>query len=338
MKDELKKISKHLMTGVSYMIPITIIGGLLASIAVMIGGTGVWDEQGTFAANILQYGLAGLKFIVPMISAYVAYSIADRPALAPAFVVGIVANNMGTGFLGGIITGLMVGYFVEFLKKIKVPVMLTGLKTIILIPLISTIVIGLILTYVIGTPIMYITISVTNWLNNMSGINSVILAMILGFMMSFDMGGPINKIAYSFGMAGFTSGAYAISTPMLFAISIPPLGLALATLLKPKLYTEQERESGKSAILMGIIGITEGAIPFAVADPIRVIPSIMIGTATGIALLSFLGATNKTALSTVMAIPFVDKPINYLIAAITGIVITAVLTNFLKSIKNKKGE
>lgn len=330
MNAELKKISKHLMTGVSYMIPVTVIGGLLASIAVLIGGTGVWDQQGTFAANLLQYGLAGLKFIVPMISAYVAYSIADRAALAPAFVCGIVANNMGTGFLGGIIVGLMVGYTVEWLKKIKVVPVFSGAKTIILIPLVSTVFVGLILTYVIGTPIVFLTNLVTNWLNSMSGVNGIILSGIIGLMMAFDMGGPINKVAYTFGMAGFTSGAYAASTPMLFAISIPPLGLALATILNPKLYTEAEKESGKSAILMGIIGITEGAIPFAVADPLRVIPSIMVGTATGTMLLSIFGVTNTTALSTIMAIPFVDKPIQYVISILFGVVVTALCINFLK--------
>lgn len=336
MKENLKKISRHLMTGVSYMIPITVVGGLLTSIAVMIGGTDVWNQSGTFAADILQYGLAGLKFIVPMISAYIAFSVADRLALAPGFICGIVANNMGTGFIGGMLVGLMVGYIVQYLKKIKVPVMLNGLKTIIIIPIFSTAIVGFILTYVIGTPVVYFTEVVTNWLNNMSGVNSIILACIIGLMMSFDMGGPMNKIAYSFGMAGFTSGAYLASTFMLFAISIPPLGLALATLLRPKLFTEAERESGKSAILMGIIGITEGAIPFAVADPLRVIPSIMIGTAVGTMTLAVLGCTNTTALSTIMAIPLVDKPVNYIIAIVVGVVVTAILVSGLKSLKGNK--
>lgn len=336
MKSEMKKISKHLMTGVSYMIPITIIGGLLASISVIMGGPTVWDQQGTFASVILMYGLAGLKFIVPMIAAYIAYSIADRPALAPAFVCGIVANNMGTGFLGGMLVGLMVGYTVNALKKLNIPVMLRGLQTIIIIPIVTTVVVGLILHYIIGTPIVYLTTVITNWLNNMNGANAILLAIVLGAMMSFDMGGPINKIAYTFGVASFTSGAYIAPTAVFFAISIPPLGLALATLLKPSLFSDEERQNGKSAILMGIIGITEGAIPFAVADPLRVIPSIMLGTCVGTTLVTLFGVTNTTVFSSVMAIPFVDKPLLHVLALLAGVGVTALSVNFLKSLK--KGE
>lgn len=335
---ELKKISKHLMTGVSYMIPITIIGGLLASVAVMIGGPSVWDQQGTFASNILAYGLAGLKFIVPMISAYIAFSIADRAALAPAFVCGIVAGNMGTGFLGGMLVGLMVGYTVNLLKKIKFPIVLTGFKTIMFIPLVTTFIVGMILTYIIGGPIVTITNVISSWLNGMSGANAILLAGILGLMMSFDMGGPLNKIAYTFGIAAFTSQSYTASSAMLFAISIPPLGLALATLLKPRLFNEAEIESGRSAILMGIIGITEGAIPFAVGDPLRVIPSIMIGTALGSMTSIALGVENTTVFSTIMAIPFVNKPFSQIIAIIVGVSVTAGLVIMLKSFKFKKGE
>jgi fructose-specific phosphotransferase system IIC component len=275
-----------------------------------------------------------------MIAAYIAYSIADRPGLAPAFIVGLVAAKMGTGFLGGMLVGILVGYLVQWLKKIPMSMRLMSVKSLILIPFVATAVVGLILIYVVGSPIKAMTVGLTAWLKGMSGTNAVLMAMILGAMMAVDMGGPVNKIAYAFGVAAFSSGGYAASTAMLMAIGIPPLGMFVATLLNKKLYSDSEIENGRSALIMGLVGITEGTIPFAVADPVRVIPSIIVGTASGCAVNAFFGTTQKTMLSTVMAIPFSSNALLYTVAILVGVLVTALMVNFLKSMgkKNKPVE
>ncbi|AUJ29107.1 MAG: PTS fructose transporter subunit IIC [Liquorilactobacillus hordei] len=338
-KGEMKKLAAYFQTGVSYMIPLVTAAGLLTSIAVIFGGNGVWNETSTIWGNIRLLGQTGLTFIVPMIAAYIAFAIADRPGLAPAFIVGLIASKMGTGFLGGMLVGILVGYSAKWLKKIPMPANLQSVKSLIIIPFLATLIIGLLLIYVIGTPIQGMTTFLTAWLKGMSGANAVLMAGILGAMMAVDMGGPINKIAYAFGMAAFTSGGYQASTAMLMAIGIPPLGMFVATLLGgKKLYSEQEIESGRSALVMGIVGITEGTIPFAVADPIRVIPSIIVGTSLGCAINGFFGTYQKTALSTVMAIPFSSNWILYTIAILIGVFTVAILTNLLKKFTKTNAE
>lgn len=328
-----KEIANHFQTGVSYMIPLVTAAGLLTSIAVIFGGQGVWDQTSNIWGNLRLLGQTGLGFIPVIIAAYISFSIADRPGLAPAFIVGLVASSMGTGFLGGMLVGLLVGYLVQWLKKIPMPAKLTSVKSLIIIPFIATLVVGLFLIYIVGEPIKSMTVALTAWLKDMSGANAVLLAGLLGAMMAVDMGGPINKIAYAFGMAAFTSGGYQASTAMLMAIGIPPLGMFVATLLGgKKLYTDAEIESGRSALIMGIVGITEGTIPFAVADPVRVIPSIIVGTSVGCATNAFFGTYQKTALSTVMAIPFSSNALLYTLAILIGVVVTALLTNLLKKL------
>lgn len=332
-KDGAKKVAGHFQTGVSYMIPLVTAAGLLTSIAVIFGGQNVWNETKDIWGNMRLLGQTGLGFIPVIIAAYVAFSIADRPGLAPAFIVGTVANQLGTGFLGGMLVGIMVGYACQWLKKIPMPANLTAIKSLIIIPFIATLVIGFIMIYVVGSPIKAMTVGLTAWLKGMSGTNAVLLAGLLGAMMAVDMGGPINKIAYAFGMAAFTSGGYTASTAMLMAIAIPPLGMFVATLLGGKrLYSEGEIENGRSALVMGCVGITEGAIPFAVADPVRVIPSIIVGTSAGCALNALFGVTHKTAMSTIMAIPFVSNPLLYIVAIAVGVLITALMVNFLKRV------
>jgi len=331
-----KEIVKHFQGGVSYIIPLVTAAGLLTSLAVIFGGSEVWDHTDTIWGVLRLIGQSGLNFIVPMISGYIAYSVADRPGLAPGFITGVVANEMGTGFLGGMITGLAVGYLVEQLKKIKVPDSINSLKSIIIIPFLGTGIVGLAMWYVVGPPIAGLTQALTNWLNSMSGANAVLLSALLGGMMAIDMGGPINKIAYAFGTAAFTSGSYIASTAMLLGIGLPNFGMWLATVLKKDLYTPAEIENGRTALIMGLVGITEGTIPFAVADPIRVIPSIVVGTTVGAGLNGFFGSTHSTMLSTFMAIPFVDNIIGYIISILVGGLVTALMVNFLKSRKSKK--
>jgi PTS system fructose-specific IIC component len=334
-----KRLAGHFQTGVSYMIPLVTAAGLLTSIAVIVGGENVWNETSDIWGNMRLLGQTGLGFIPVIIAAYVAYSIADRPGLAPAFIVGTVANTMGTGFLGGMLVGVLVGYFARWLKKMSMPTRLVTVKSLLIIPFLTTLVVGFVMIYVFGSPIAAATQSLTNWLTGMSDANAVILAVILGAMMAFDMGGPVNKVAYAFGMAAFTSGGYQASTAMLMAIGIPPLGMFVATLLGgKKLYSLSEIENGRTAAIMGCVGITEGTIPFAVADPLRVIPSIMVGTMCGCALNAAFGTVHETALATVMAIPFSSNPLLYTLSILVGIFVTALMVNFLKTVTKHKPE
>ncbi|KOF58276.1 PTS lactose transporter subunit IIBC [Clostridium sp. DMHC 10] len=324
------KIGRHLMTGVSYMIPIVTAGGLILSIATIFGGQNIWTEKNTFLSFIRDLGQAGLGLIVPVIAAYIAFSIADKPGLAPGFIVGTMANKMGTGFLGGIVVGLMVGFLVEQLKKIKTPDSIMPLMSLVIIPVISTLICGIILQYVVGTPIVSLMNTLTVWLKGMSGGNQVLLAVIIGGMMAFDMGGPINKVAYTLAVALYSQKLYGASSAAYLAISIPPLGLALAAFLAPKKYSEGEKEAAKTALITGIGGITEGALPFALADPLRVIPACMIGTALTTGFAAALGVESKVLLQTVLVIPFVNKPLLHIIAIVLGVVTTAVIANLLK--------
>ena len=273
----------------------------------------------------------GLQLIVPVIAAYIAYSIADKPGIAPGLIIGMLAAKMGTGFLGGIVVGFLVGYIANGIKRISVPDTLMPAMSILVVPVLSAFIVGMLMIYLVGVPIAALTKGLTVWLNSMSGTNAIVLSFILGMMMAFDMGGPINKVAYTMALAAFEAQAYVISSAVFIAISIPPLGLALASFLAPKKYTEIEREAAKSGVVMGIIGITEGAIPFAVADPIRVIPSIMLGSAVAAALGAALGVSNPTIMSTVLGIPFVSSPVLHILAVVVGVTVTALLVNFLKS-------
>lgn len=337
-REHTKSLARHFMTGVSYMMPLVTAAGLLTSIGVIIGGQEAWDQgASTLAGAITMLGAAGLSLITAVIAAYISYSIADKPGLIPAFIVGTVAHQMGTGFLGGMLMGVLTGYLVQFLKtKIKLPVNLQALKTVIIIPVFATLIMGLFLIYVIGSPIASLQNRLTDFLYGMQDGNAVILAAILGAMMAVDMGGPINKIAATFGLACFAEGIFSISTYMLAAISIPPLGMALATIFSKNLYTDEEIQNGRTALVMGIAGISEGAIPFAVADPLSVIPSIIVGTITTCSLTAIFGVVHKTSLSTMLAIPFTNNPILYVVAIIIGSIVTALMVNSIKSMRRKK--
>lgn len=324
------KIGRHLMTGVSYMIPVVTAGGLILSIATIFGGQNIWTQKDTFLSFIRDIGTTGLGLIVPIIAAYIAFSIADKPGLAPGFIVGSLASKMGTGFLGGIVVGLMVGYFVEQLKKIKVPDSILPLMSLIIIPVIATLACALVLQYVVGTPIVSLMAVLTSFLKGMSSGNQILLAVIIGAMMAFDMGGPVNKVAYTFALAMYSQKLYAASSAAYLAISIPPLGLALAAFLAPKKYTEEEKEASKTALVTGIGGITEGAIPFALSDPFRVIPAAMIGTAVTTGFAAAFGVQSKVLLQTVLVIPFVNKPLIHIVAIVLGVVVTALIANLLK--------
>jgi len=327
-----KSLGKHLQSGVSYIIPLVAASGLITAISTVFGGqdpTGVWG-----ALN--QIGSAGLNFIVPMIAAYISYSIADKPGLAPAFITGLVANQMETGFLGGIVIGAITGYLVKFMvDKIKVPATLRSLKSVTIIPLSSTLIVGLLLVYIIGPPITWLTESLTSFLENLSGANEGLLAALLGGMMALDMGGPVNKVALAFGLGSFADGTFVALTATHLAIGLPPFGMWLATKLKPALYAEEEEETARAALILGIVGITEGAIPFAVKDPIGVIPGITIGTALATGINGFFGVTINAPLATFLGIPIASNILLYIISIAIGSITIALLVNGIKTLRAK---
>lgn len=347
VKAEKKKkenpIYRHLMNGVSYMIPFIVVGGLLIAIALTLGGEqtpgGIVIPEGSFWAQVEAIGGASFAFMVPILAGYIAYSIADRPGLAPGVVGGYIAANgsfYGTeanaGFIGGIIAGFLAGYIVLGLKKIKVPKAMEPVMPIIFLPIIGTIVVGLLFIYVIGAPVAALFEGLTTWLEGMQGASSVLLAVILGGMIAIDMGGPFNKVAFLFGVGMIAEGNYTIMGAIAVAICIPPIGMGLATFINKKKYNPTEIEAGKASFTMGLFGITEGAIPFAAQDPLRVIPSIVTGSMVGavIAMISGVGDHVAHGGPIVAVLGAVDNVLMFFIAALIGVIVTAFMVNALK--------
>ncbi len=272
---------RHLMTGVSYMLPVVVAGGLMIAIAFALGGINAADQKGSLAAALLQIG-GGTAFtlFVPVLSAFIAFSIADRPGIAPGLIGGALAVNLGAGFLGGIISGFLAGYVTKwFADNIRLPRNLEGLKPVLILPFLGTLVVGLAMIYVIGTPVQAILQALTTWLKGMQGTSAVVLGLLLGGMMAFDMGGPVNKAAYTFSVGLLSSQVYQPMAAVMAAGMTPPLALGLATYLMKNRFVFEEREAGNAALVLGLAFITEGAIPYAARDPFRVIPSIMLGSA-----------------------------------------------------------
>lgn len=331
---ERKGAYKHLMNGVSFMIPFVVAGGIAIAISFIFGYDAA-SNAGTLPAYLNAIG-GGSAFalMVPILAGYIAYSIADRPGLAPGMVGGMIANIMGAGFLGGIIAGFLAGYIVVAIKKyIRLPKTLQGIMPVLVIPVLGVISTGLILFYIVGTPVAAINTAMNNFLANMQGANAVVLGIILGLMMAFDMGGPVNKAAYAFATGTLTAAAGTGSMVMAAVMAagmVPPLGLALATVLFKDKFTPAEKEAGKAAWVLGISFITEGAIPFAAADPIRVIPSIMLGSAVTGALSMLLGCTLSVPHGGIFVTFAVTNILGYVIALAAGTVVTAFVVGFLK--------
>lgn len=328
-------IYKHLMTGVSFMIPFVVAGGLLIALGFAFGGIYVFKTPGTFGETLFTTGKAAMALMLPVLSAYIAYSIADRPGIVPGMIGGFIASTNGSGFLGAMIVGFAAGYVVVGIKKfIKLPKSLQGLMPIIIIPLLSTAIIGLGMFYIIGKPMAFLNTSLAAWLTSLSGGNAALLGIILGCMMAFDMGGPLNKAAYTFATATVATGKpSAIMAAVMVAGMTPPLALALSTVIAKKKYTLAERDAGKAAWALGISFITEGAIPFAVADPLRVIPSMMVGSAVAGALSMVLGCTLVVPHGGiwVLAIPnVVGNLLPYIIAMVAGTVVSALIISAIK--------
>lgn len=323
---------KHLMTGVSYMIPFVVAGGILIALS-FFWGYKAFEVEGTLPWALMKIG-GGSAFalMVPILSGYIAFSIADRPGLVPGMVGGMLAVSTGAGFLGGIISGFLAGYTIVYLKRlIKLPKTLEGLMPILILPVLSTLIVGLLMIYVIGSPMKAIMTSLTAWLTGMSSTNAVIFGAILGLMMAFDMGGPVNKTAYTFATGLLASNVFAPMAAVMAAGMTPPLGLALATVLFRDRFTKEEIEAGKAAWVLGASFITEGAIPFAAADPFRVIPSIMVGSAVTGALSMLFHIELRAPHGGIFVIPIaVSNPFLYIGAIAVGTVVTALMIAVLK--------
>jgi fructose PTS system EIIBC or EIIC component len=278
---------KHLMTGVSYMLPLVVAGGILIALAFAFGGIKTEGyPEGSLAWALMKIG-GGTAFalFVPVLSAFIAYSIADRPGIAPGIIGGMLATSVGSGFFGGLIAGFLAGYVTFYLNKyIKLLKNLQGLMPVLILPLLSTLIVGLSLIYVIGPPMKIINEAMTNWLMGLQTGSAAALGVILGAMMAFDMGGPVNKAAYAFAVGLLASQVYTPMAAVMAAGMTPPLGLAVATLIFKNRFTPEEQEARSAAFVLGLSFITEGAIPFAARDPLRTIPSLMVGSAVAGAL------------------------------------------------------
>lgn len=324
---------RHLMTGVSYMLPVVVAGGLLIALAFAFGGIYAGNMEGTFGWALMQIGGAGaFSLFVPVLGAFIAYSIAQRPGITPGLVGGLLATNVGAGFLGGIVAGFMAGYLTKFLNdKIKLPQNLQGLKPVLILPFLSTLVVGLMMIYVIGPPVKVALTALSEWLQSMQGTSALALGLILGAMMAFDMGGPVNKAAYTFAVGLLSAKIYGPMAAVMAAGMTPPLGLALAATLFKNRFTEDEHEASKAAFVLGISFITEGAIPFAARDPFRVIPCLMLGSAVTGAISMVMKCTLMVPHGGIFVLPIphaVTGLIPYAIAIVAGTVVTA-LTLFV---------
>ncbi|MEU4952579.1 fructose-specific PTS transporter subunit EIIC [Streptomyces lavendulae] len=341
---------KALMNGVSHMIPFVVVGGLLLAVSIALGGhstsKGIEFDPGTFWFYVNALGGLGFKLMLPIFSGYIAYALGDRPALVPGMLGGFLAADAvniygaeaNAGFLGAIATGFLAGYLVVWIKKVKVPRFVQPIMPIIVIPIVSTLTLGLVYIYVIGRPISWLFTHLTAWLNGMTGSSAVVLGAIIGLMIAFDMGGPVNKTAFlvAVGLIGTNNAVMGMAAA---AIPVMPLGQGLATLLRRRFYSAQERETGVAALFMGFFGISEGAIPFAAARPAIVIPANMLGGAVAGAVAGVAGVEDSVPHGGPIVALFgaVSGVAMFFVAITAGAVVTALTTNLLIGIKERRG-
>ncbi|GAA5206359.1 fructose-specific PTS transporter subunit EIIC [Streptomyces thinghirensis] len=337
---------KALMNGVSFMIPFVVVGGLLIAVALAIGGhttpDGIEIPKDSFWYDINALGGLGFKLMLPIFSGYIAFALGDRPALVPGMIggflaydgVGIYGADANAGFLGAIATGFLAGYVVLWIRKIKVPKFVQPIMPIIVVPIVSTLIVGLFFIYVIGTPISWVFTHLTSWLNGMTGSSAIVLGAVIGLMIAFDMGGPVNKTAFLVG-TGLIGTNNAVMGMAAAAIPVMPLGQGLATLLRRKLYTQQERDTGIAALFMGFFGISEGAIPFAAARPAQVIPANMLGGAVAGAIAGLAGVEDSVPHGGPIVAVFtaIDGVAMFFVAIVAGVLVTALATNALLKLK-----
>ncbi|MFV2121140.1 PTS fructose transporter subunit IIC, partial [Streptomyces sp. Act-28] len=339
------RLRNWLMSGVSYMVPFVAAGGLLIALGFALGGWQIdkapsvaeqfaWGQADSWAALMFQIGGLAFGFLVPVLAGYIAYGMADRPGLVPGFVGGAVALTIDAGFLGGLAAGLLAGAVVMAIQRPRVPSALRGIMPVVVIPLVASAVVGFLMFLVVGKPIASLQKALTDWLSGLTGANAVVLGTILGLMMCFDLGGPVNKVAYAFAVGGLATpneGSMKVMAAVMAAGMVPPLAMALATTVRGRLFTKAERENGKAAWVLGASFISEGAIPFAAADPLRVIPSAMAGGAVAGALSMAFGATLRAPHGGVFVVPLIGNPFPYLLAVLAGTLVSTALVVALKS-------
>lgn len=332
--NERKGIYKHLMTGVSHMLPLVVAGGLMIAISFMFGFEAFKDPNiaGGLPKALMDIGGdAAFHLMIAVFAGYVAYSIADRPGLSAGLIGGMLATTAGAGILGGIIAGFFAGYVVKFLNdKIQLPPSLASLKPILILPLLGGTIVGLAMVYLINPPVASIMESLSNWLKSMGEVNAIVLGVILGAMMCTDMGGPVNKAAYTFSVGMLASN---VNTPMAAAMAagmVPPIGMAIATWIARNKFTANQRDAGKASFVLGLCFISEGALPFVAADPVRVIITSILGGATTGAISLGLGITLQAPHGGLFVIPFVSEPLLYLGAIAVGSLVTGVSYAMIK--------
>ena len=354
------RIRQYLMTGVSHRIPFVAAGGILIAIGFLLA-TIAWPANGaievtkvvdgnnatelmawlasgfswgsvqSWAVLLFWIGKWSFAFLVPALSAYIAYGIADRPGIAPGFVGGFVAGLVGAGFLGGIVTGFLAGFLAQWIAGWRVPKGVRGVMPVVVIPLLSVAVVSVVTALIIGPPMKWINDSLTTSLNSLQGGSLILLGIILGLMQCFDLGGPVNKDAYVFATTGLANALTSSDTPAMIMAAVmaagmvPPLAIALATVVRPGIWTEQEREAGKSCWLLGLSFISEGAIPFAAADPLRMIPSFMAGGAVSGALVMAFGVGQLAPHGGIWVLPLIGKPLMFVLALVAGMAVSVAL-------------
>ena len=338
------QIYKHLMNGVSHMLPFVVGGGILIAIAFLIDGFSVdlnslpADQRANFGtitqAAALFKGIGGTAFgfMLPILAGFIAMSIADRPGLAVGFVGGSIAANGTSGFLGALVAGFVAGYIVLLLKKIfsKLPESLDGMKPVLLYPLLGIFIVGVIMQFVVEPPIGALNTAINNGLNGLNGASAVVLGVLLGGMMAVDMGGPVNKAAYVFGTASIAAGNYNIMAAVMIGGMVPPLAIALATIFFKNKFTAEERKAGPTNFIMGLSFITEGAIPFAASDPLHVLPACVVGSAVAGGLSMAFGCTLMAPHGGIFVVPTIGNPLMYLVALVIGAFIACGLLGLLK--------
>ncbi|OWY81313.1 fructose-specific PTS transporter subunit EIIC [Rhodococcus sp. BUPNP1] len=347
------RLRQILLTGVSYMIPFVAAGGLLIALGFLLAGPDITDSAadivldntltnlpegglGAYLGAVLyQIGSLAFSFLVPALAGYIAFAIADRPGLAPGFTAGAVAVFVGAGFIGGLVGGIIAGFAALWVGRIPLPTWARGLMPVVIIPLLASLIVGGLMFLLLGRPLAAITTGLTDWLNGLSGGSAVLLGAILGLMMCFDLGGPVNKAAYAFAVAGLdvaNTGSLEIMAAVMAAGMVPPLAMALSSLVRPRLYSTAERENGKAAWLLGASFISEGAIPFAAADPFRVIPSMMLGGAVTGGIVMATGVTLTAPHGGLFVLFAMDRVVWFLIALAAGTVVAALAVSIAKSI------
>ncbi|WP_449429799.1 PTS fructose-like transporter subunit IIB [Pseudomonas putida] len=327
-------VYKHLLTGVSFMLPMVVAGGLLIALS-FVFGIEAYKQPGTLPAALMQIGgEAAFKLMVPLLAGYIAWSIADRPGLAPGMIGGLLASTLGAGFIGGIIAGFLAGYSAKAIARwARLPSSLEALKPILIIPLLASLFTGLVMIYVVGQPVAAMLVGLTQFLDSMGTTNAILLGLLLGGMMCVDLGGPINKAAYAFSVGLLASSSYAPMAATMAAGMVPPIGLGIATFMARHKFAQSEREAGKAALALGLCFISEGAIPFAAKDPLRVIPASVAGGALTGALSMYFGCKLMAPHGGlfVLLIPnAINHALSYLLAIVAGSLLTAVVYALIK--------